>query len=75
MPGMVLALLSADRPKHWIRPGTGVAIIVGMTYKVHIGYTRAGRNRWRRFSTLETASQFCERVRQATGIILSILEG
>lgn len=42
-------------------------------YRVHVGYTRAGRNRWRRFPTLARASQFCEAVRLRTGIILTIL--
>lgn len=45
-----------------------------MTYRVHIGYTRTGRDRWRKFATLADASRFCEAVWQATGIILSIQE-
>lgn len=42
-------------------------------FKVHIGYTRSGRNRWRKFATLAEASRFCESVRTATGIILTII--
>lgn len=38
-------------------------------FRVHIG----GR-RYRRFSTLEEASIFCEAVRQRTKIILSIVQ-
>ena len=44
-------------------------------FKVHVGYTHTGRNRWRRFATIADASQFCEHVRQATGIILAIVKG
>ena len=42
-------------------------------YKVHIGYTRAGRDRWKRFPTLESANAFCEKVRAVTGTILTII--
>jgi hypothetical protein len=43
-------------------------------FKVHVGYTATGRNRWRRFVTLDAASAFCERVRRATRAILTIIE-
>jgi hypothetical protein len=42
-------------------------------YKVHIGYTRTGRDRWRTFATPADASAFCESVRQATGQILTVI--
>lgn len=42
-------------------------------FKVHIGYTRNGRNRWRKFPTFTAASSFCEAARKATGIILTIV--
>jgi hypothetical protein len=40
--------------------------------RVSIGYTSAGRNRWRYFATLETARAFCVTVFERTGIVLSI---
>ncbi len=43
-------------------------------FKVHIGYTLTGRNRWRKFSTLADASAFCSQVFTRTGIVLSIVE-
>lgn len=42
-------------------------------FKVHIGYTSKGNDRWRKFDTLESANAFCERVRAASGLILSIV--
>lgn len=44
-------------------------------FKVHVGYTRSGRNRWRRFTTIDDAKAFCERIHRATGVILTIVEG
>lgn len=41
-------------------------------FRVHIGYTRTGRNRWRRFATLEAATAFCQAVHKATRIVLAI---
>jgi len=41
-------------------------------FKVHIGYTRTGRNRWRRFATLEAATVFVNAVHTATRIVLTI---
>jgi hypothetical protein len=43
-----------------------------MKFKVHVGYTATGRNRWRRFETLALASAFCEAVHRETGVFLSI---
>ncbi len=42
-------------------------------YKVHIGYSLTGRTRYRNFSTLQAAKDFCERVWQASGVVLSIV--
>lgn len=44
----------------------------GKGYRVHIGYTRNGRNRWRYFDTLALACQFAEDIRRHTRIILSV---
>jgi hypothetical protein len=44
-------------------------------YKVHIGYTKAGRDKWRKFETLATANAFCSEVFEKTGIVLSITGG
>lgn len=44
-----------------------------MSYKVHIGYTLTGRNRWRHFATLTLAALFCGTVHEKTGIVLSIV--
>jgi hypothetical protein len=41
-------------------------------YRVHIGYTRRGADRWRYFQTLEAASKACNAVFQQTGIILTV---
>lgn len=43
-----------------------------MSYRVHVGYTRQGRNRWRRFATLAEASAFCQTVFRRTRIVLTI---
>lgn len=44
-----------------------------MRYKVHVGYTATGRNRWRRFTDLNSAQAFCNQVCRATRIVLTIL--
>lgn len=43
-------------------------------YKVHIGYTKTGRDRWVKFASLAAANEFCEKVRQETRIILTIIK-
>lgn len=42
-------------------------------YKVHVGYTQRGKDKWRRFKTIEDAKAFCEKVYTLTGVILSII--
>jgi hypothetical protein len=44
----------------------------GAPYKVHIGYTTRGRDRWRMFPTLEAATAFCEAVHEQAGVVLSV---
>jgi hypothetical protein len=41
-------------------------------FRVHLGYTVSGRDKWKVFPTLEAASAFCQRVFQDTGLVLSI---
>ena len=41
-------------------------------YRVHVGYTSNGRNRWRRFATLAAAQDFCNYVCERTRIVLTI---
>jgi len=41
-------------------------------YRVHVGYTCTGRDRWRRFADLESAKEFCALIFQATRIVLCI---
>jgi hypothetical protein len=43
-------------------------------YKVHIGYTANGRDKWRKFDTQSEASEFCNRIFAASGIILTIIK-
>ena len=43
-------------------------------FKVHLGYTATGRNRYARFFTLARAARFADEVFKATGIVLSIVE-
>jgi hypothetical protein len=43
-------------------------------YRIHIGYTKAGRDKYRYFATLEAARSAADRVFQATGTVLSITE-
>jgi hypothetical protein len=42
-------------------------------FKVHIGYTASGRNRYRRFATMDEATKFCNKVFRECGNILSIV--
>jgi hypothetical protein len=41
-------------------------------FRVHVGYTSAGNDRWRYFWTLEDANEFCNRVIDRTKIVLAI---
>jgi hypothetical protein len=41
-------------------------------YRVHLGYVN-GRDRWRYFSTIAAANEFCEKVRLLTRVILTVL--
>lgn len=43
-------------------------------FKVHVGYTKTGSDRWKRYATLAEASAACEAVRKKTGIILTIIK-
>ena len=43
-----------------------------MSYRVHVGYTARGRDKWRRFSTEESARSFAEKLFQATGVIVAV---
>jgi hypothetical protein len=44
-------------------------------YKVGIGYTQTGREKWRKFDNFDDAQSFCSEVHQKTGIILTIIKG
>lgn len=46
-----------------------------MMYKVHVGYTPKGRDRWKRFAGFDAAQKFCSEVFTKTGIVLAIIEG
>jgi hypothetical protein len=48
------------------------AILAGK-YKVHIGYTKTGRDRWCRFQTIEAATAFCSDVFRRKNIVLAIV--
>lgn len=41
-------------------------------YRIHVGYTPSGRDRYRYFATLEDATAAAERVFQATGVVVSV---
>lgn len=43
-------------------------------YKVHIGYTIKGNDRWKKFPTLKKANEFCNQVFAKTKIILTIVK-
>jgi hypothetical protein len=42
------------------------------TYRIHVGYTKAGRNRWRSFATLAEAKAYAHAYFKRSGVILSI---
>lgn len=46
-----------------------------MMFKVHVGYTSKGRDRWKRFATFEAAQRLCSEVFTKTGVVLAIIEG
>jgi viroplasmin and RNaseH domain-containing protein len=41
-------------------------------FKVHTGYSRCGKSRYKRFDTIEDASAYCNYVFARVGIVLSI---
>jgi len=43
-------------------------------FKVHVGYTAMGRDRWKSFKTLSEAQALCKEVHSKTGKILWIKE-
>lgn len=43
-------------------------------YKVGIGYTAKGRERWKKFTTIEEANAFCQKVFAASSIVLTIIK-
>ena len=43
-------------------------------YRVHIGYTATGRNKWRKFDTLDKAKQYCQGYFESSGIVLTIIK-
>ena len=43
-------------------------------YKVHTGYTPSGRDKWKRFDTLQNATLFCSEVFNRCGIVLTIVK-
>lgn len=43
-------------------------------YRVHVGYTETGEDRWRLFDTFDEASRFCREVFQEKGVVLTIEE-
>lgn len=51
------------------------AYLTKPVYKIHVGYTKTGRDKWKKFDTLEAANATCEAVRKQTGIILTIIKG
>lgn len=55
-------------------PGIGIKLQpVKSSYKVHIGYTSKGNDKWRKFGTMEAASSFCNEVFSRTKVVLSIV--
>ncbi len=42
-------------------------------FKVHVGYTRKGNARYRRFITLNEATAYCQRVFRVSGVVLSVI--
>ena len=45
-----------------------------MWYRVHVGYTRSGRDRWYYFETKAGAIDYCNREFAKTGIVLTMEE-
>jgi hypothetical protein len=43
-------------------------------FKVHVGYTKTGKNRWIRFATVEKAQAFCSEVFEKLNIVLLIIK-
>lgn len=43
-------------------------------YRVHVGYTRKGNDRYVRFASLESARKFCSEVFDKTGKVLAIVQ-
>jgi hypothetical protein len=41
-------------------------------YRVHLGYTRTGRNRWSYFLTVEEAMAFANDIFHRTGVVVSV---
>ena len=41
-------------------------------YRVHIGYTKSGNDRYARFPDLASANEFCDKVMREKGTILSV---
>lgn len=43
-------------------------------YKVHIGYTPKGRDKWRKFPDMDSAVKFCGEVFKRCNIVLTIVK-
>ena len=43
-------------------------------YKVGIGYTKTGRERWRKFDNFDDAQAFCSEVHRQTRVVLTIIK-
>lgn len=41
-------------------------------YRVHVGYTRNGHDRWRYFDTEQEARALCSEVSDKSGIVLTV---
>jgi len=44
-------------------------------YRVHVGYTATGRDRWRYFAALKDAQRYCSTVFARTRVVLTIMSG
>lgn len=42
-------------------------------FKIHVGHTDTGRNRWRRFDTLADATRFAGEYFRIKGVVVSIV--
>ena len=49
-------------------------IEIAHPYKVHVGYTAKGNDRWKKFESFEQAQALCNDVAKRTGIILTIVK-